>query len=119
MTHEKEKNGVLEDTLLKELGQNVSRVVEKGTPEGKVARLSYEILEELEDPKTDTGKKYLVRIKLDTGRHHQIRVQMSHAGMPLIGDRKYHPEEKSGYPLALCSYSLELVPPKKKTKMRK
>ena len=31
----------------------------------------------------------LLRIRLHTGRHHQIRVQMAHAGMPLLGDRKY------------------------------
>ncbi|MFR6590660.1 MAG: hypothetical protein ACLURV_11680 [Gallintestinimicrobium sp.] len=27
-----------------------------------------------------------------TGRHHQIRVQMAHAGLPLFGDRKYNPD---------------------------
>lgn len=31
----------------------------------------------------------LVEIEIGTGRHHQIRVQMSHAGMPLAGDHKY------------------------------
>ena len=34
----------------------------------------------------------LAEIQLDTGRHHQIRVQMAHAGLPLFGDRKYNPE---------------------------
>lgn len=34
----------------------------------------------------------LAEIHLDTGRHHQIRVQMAHAGLPLFGDRKYNPE---------------------------
>lgn len=38
------------------------------------------------------GKRYArVAIDLKTGRHHQIRVQMAHAGLPLYGDQKYHP----------------------------
>lgn len=37
------------------------------------------------------GKRYArVAIDLKTGRHHQIRVQMAHAGLPLYGDQKYH-----------------------------
>lgn len=43
----------------------------------------------------------LLEIRLHTGRHHQIRVQMAHAGMPLLGDRKYQdpdmPGGRSGY----------------------
>ena len=35
----------------------------------------------------------LAEIQLDTGRHHQIRVQMAHAGMPLLGDQRYGSEE--------------------------
>ncbi|MCD7834838.1 MAG: RluA family pseudouridine synthase [Lachnospiraceae bacterium] len=53
----------------------------------------------------------LVEIELLTGRHHQIRVQMAHAGLPLIGDRKYNPNycTNSSQPspsLALCAVSL-------------
>ena len=33
------------------------------------------------------GKHAVLRIKLDTGRHHQIRVQLAHAGMPIVGDK--------------------------------
>ncbi|MBQ0000597.1 MAG: RluA family pseudouridine synthase [Clostridiales bacterium] len=111
------EQAVLEDILLKDGRNNISKVVNKGTPGSKAARLSYELIEEAEDARTRTGKKYLLKIKLDTGRHHQIRVQMSHAGMALLGDKKYNAEEKSGYPLALCSYCLELMHPKKKKKM--
>ena len=35
----------------------------------------------------------LAEIHLATGRHHQIRVQMAHAGMPLLGDQRYGSEE--------------------------
>lgn len=109
---------ILEDYLLKEKGKNISKVVTEKTPDAKKARLSYKVLEEAEDAALESEHKYLLKIKLDTGRHHQIRVQMSHAGMPLIGDRKYNSEDKSQYPLALCSCQLELVHPKKKKMMK-
>ena len=47
-------------------------------------------LENKEDAQ-DCGERNLIRIDLDTGRHHQIRVQMAHAGMPLVGDRSIIP----------------------------
>jgi 23S rRNA pseudouridine1911/1915/1917 synthase len=106
------ESAVLSDYLLKESGKNVSKVVKEKTPGSKLARLSYELTGEADDPKVSGGKKYRLRIHLDTGRHHQIRVQMAHAGMPLLGDRKYNADDNSGYPLALCSYRLEFVHPK-------
>ena len=36
-----------------------------------------------------------LRLRLETGRKHQIRVQAAHAGLPLIGDRSYHPKYRS------------------------
>ena len=67
---------------------NTSSVVNAHTPGAKKARLSYEVLGEAVDA-ISGKKKWLLRIHLDTGRHHQIRVQMAHAGMPLAGDWKY------------------------------
>ena len=60
----------------------------------------------------------LVDIELLTGRHHQIRVQLSGAGMPIAGDKKY--DEKSAKTTgtreketpALCAYSLSFLHPK-------
>ena len=49
---------------------------------GKEARLSYNRLYYAEDIS-------LVEISLETGRHHQIRVQFSHRGFPILGDRRY------------------------------
>ena len=48
--------------------------------------LSYEVLETWKNKEDaqDCGERNLIRIDLDTGRHHQIRVQMAHAGMPLV-----------------------------------
>jgi 23S rRNA pseudouridine1911/1915/1917 synthase len=50
--------------------------------EGKQATLSYEVMKE---EKTST----IVRIELLTGRYHQIRLQFSHIGHPIVGDTKY------------------------------
>ena len=61
-----------------------------------------------------------MRVKLDTGRHHQIRVQMSHMGCPILGDTKYGTQgvEKGMWQqIALCAYRLEFVHPKTKKKM--
>lgn len=96
------------DTLchyLKKDGRtNLSRIVEKETPGAKRASLSYEVLGE-------QGDFSLVKIYLETGRHHQIRVQMAAAGAPLYGDMKYNPAAQSGQTLALCASRLELFHP--------
>ncbi len=90
----------LEHTLKKDGRTNTSAVVPEGTEGGKYARLSYERLAVSDD-------KSLLRIRLDTGRHHQIRVQLSAVGHPLAGDAKYGaPSEGERLPLALCSYRL-------------
>ena len=102
---EKQK-GRLEDFLKKDGKSNTSSVVTDKTTGAKKAVLDYEILTELSDERTSAGKRVLVKIQLGTGRHHQIRVQMAHAGMPLLGDRKYNTADKSGLPLGLCSCHL-------------
>lgn len=51
----------------------------------------------------------LLDITLHTGRHHQIRVQLSHLGTPICGDHKYG-NAVSGTP-ALCSYHIDFVHP--------
>ena len=101
-----EKQGHLEDYLKKDGKTNTSAVVTPETDGAKKAVLDYEVLNEVSDERTLTGKRILVRIQLGTGRHHQIRVQMAHAGMSLLGDRKYNPEDSSGLPLGLCSCHL-------------
>lgn len=95
----KEKQGIWEDYLIKDGKTNTSRVTGKKDRMAKKAVLSYRIM----DWRDDRG---LAEIRLGTGRHHQIRVQMAHAGMPLVGDRKYNPGQNSQEPLALCSAKL-------------
>ena len=79
----------------------------------KKSKLRYAILEETEDLS-------LVDIELLTGRHHQIRVQLSGAGMPIAGDKKIRRKKsakndrntrKKETP-ALCAYSLSFLHPK-------
>jgi 23S rRNA pseudouridine1911/1915/1917 synthase len=75
------------DYLLKNPKDNTSKAVPKGTKDAKEARLTYKCIE----VKTaDNGEPYSkLEIEIFTGRHHQIRVQMSNAGYPLLGDNKY------------------------------
>lgn len=105
--------GTLEDYLLRDGKTNLSRVVGAKEPGAKHAELAYEVID-----KSET--QALLRIKLATGRHHQIRVQMAHAGWPLVGDRKYNFKEnmKTGATsLSLCSYKLGFNHPVTKKKM--
>lgn len=78
--------GELEDYLLKDSRTNLSKVVAAGTQGAKKAKLSWKLLHHIE---TSEMTYALVEVEIFTGRHHQIRVQMSHAGMPLLGDSKY------------------------------
>lgn len=79
--------GVLENELFFDRRVDKSFVVEKGGRKGvRHAVLTYETLESVPHGE---GEVSLVRIRLGTGRTHQIRVQMAHAGHPLLGDGKY------------------------------
>ncbi len=103
-------SGTLTDYLVKDGRTNTSRICTKDTPGAKYAALSYEVLKFQEQPLLS-----LVDIRLKTGRHHQIRVQMANAGAPLWGDNRYHPEfvSKRGYfPIALCAYKVSFCHPK-------
>lgn len=61
------------------------------TPHGKTALTHYETL-------TANEKFTLVRLSLETGRTHQIRVHMAHAGCPLLGDPLYGNEARKSFP---------------------
>lgn len=75
---------------------------------GKFASLTFEKIKQI--------KNYsLVKINLQTGRHHQIRVQFSERGFPLYGDQKYGKQDKKQ--LLLYAYKLEFTHPVTKEKM--
>ena len=130
--HITQEKAVLEDWLKKDNRTNSSAVVPAGTAGAKKAVLSYEVIEQKETGNKTGGEavregqeaepteiRSLLRIHLDTGRHHQIRVQMAHAGMALVGDKKYNydKEENGQEPLALCSAKLGFRHPVTKKKM--
>lgn len=102
----------LTDYLYKDGKSNVSKVVAKETAGAKRALLFYRVLEE--NKKTERAR---LLITLKTGRHHQIRVQMSHAGLPLCGDQKYNTDVRPGESLALCAAELSFVHPETGEKM--
>jgi len=59
-----------------------AKVVSADTDHAKLARLSYKVIEEIDG-------NSLLEIDLETGRYHQIRVQLAFIGCPILGDRKY------------------------------
>ncbi len=111
------QEGVLTDYLVKEGKTNSSRVCKPSDVGAKKARLTYQVLDTFE---RGDEQYSIVRVKLDTGRHHQIRVQMAHMGCPIWGDTKYGtPDFKEGswQKIALCAYRLEFQHPRTKKAM--
>lgn len=98
--------GTYEDLLFKDSSKNKSFVVKRERKGVKSAMLDYEVKDErVLDNLTVT----LVKIRLHTGRTHQIRVQFSSRKMPLLGDKKYG--SKFSCPIALFSHSLSFINP--------
>lgn len=91
------------DLLWKDSGKNKVFVVKRERKGVKKARLEYQRLSE--------GKTSLVRIRLHTGRSHQIRVQFSSRGFPLVGDHKYGSRDAATAPML---FSCRLTFPHKK-----
>lgn len=111
------KEGVLVDYMIKDGKTNTSYLAKKENKLAKRAELSYRVVEEKEDCT-------LVEIMLLTGRHHQIRLQFSNLGYPLLGDRKYGNEEslaisneKQIKSVSLCAYKLAFKHPITKKEM--
>ncbi|MDO5100094.1 MAG: RluA family pseudouridine synthase [Eubacteriales bacterium] len=132
-----ERKGCLVHRLEKQAGMNRSEVVE--APRGKEAMLTYRVLDQTEANPAETGaeavaeqtavKKTVVEgtaatsnsllyISLQSGRHHQIRVQLSAVGHPLLGDVKYGAEKlPSVKGPALCACHLKFRHPRTKQEM--
>ncbi len=94
------QSGKLENYLLKDEKKNIVKVDKNG----KLAILNYKKLKYKDNMS-------LVEIHLETGRSHQIRVQMSNYGYPLFGDQKYNKKASVGEQIALFAKKIEFIHP--------
>jgi 23S rRNA pseudouridine1911/1915/1917 synthase len=95
--------GRLCDRLVR--GEHASRIADGGDASSREACLSYRVHAARDD-------RSLVAVALETGRKHQIRVQLAHAGCPVVGDVRYGASAPlPGGPIALLAREIELDHP--------
>ena len=102
-----DKEGKYVDYLRKDEKQNFSQIVDKSVDGCRRAALSYRLLS---SRIVENQPVSLVEVHLETGRHHQIRVQFAGHGTPLWGDGKYG-EKIPGRQLALWAWKLSFFHP--------
>ncbi|MFX0549243.1 RluA family pseudouridine synthase [Hathewaya histolytica] len=103
-----EKSGKIDLPIGKTSFESIKREVMN---EGQTSITHYEVLEEYKDAS-------LVKLKLETGRTHQIRVHLSHIGHPIYGDALYGKEENELIQRqALHAYKLKFLHPKNRNQM--
>jgi len=100
----KPESGQLSHWLLKNRDTNIVGVVSKGTPDAQSAVLNYRLLKRL-------GKQSLLEVIPETGRSHQIRVQLAEIGTPVVGDKKYGSPTLMGGKICLHAFELEFEHP--------
>lgn len=100
-----ENKGTFQDYLIKNEKNNMSKVVNKKSKNSKLAILDYEVLKYDED--IDLS---VLKINLHTGRHHQIRVQLSSRNHSIYGDQKYG-GRGHGKQITLWAYKLKIKHP--------
>lgn len=105
------KRGTLVNYLYKDERNNISKVVSKEKKNAKEAKLDYEVIKY-----NEVKNLSLLKINLHTGRHHQIRVQLSNFNHSIFGDQKYGTRGK-GKQIALWAYKLTIEHPISKEKM--
>lgn len=110
MENLRKRSGVFEDYLVKNEKNNISKVT-KDTQKGKFASLDYDVLKYDEQLNLS-----VVKINLHTGRHHQIRVQLSSRNHSIYGDQKYG-GRGHGKQIALWAYKLKIIHPTTKKEM--
>ena len=104
----KETEGELVHYLVRNEKQNKSYAYDKEVKNSKKAVLHYKLI-------GHSQNYYLLEVDLKTGRHHQIRVQFSSRGYPLVGDQRYGKQDFKQ--ICLCSYQLSFLHPITKERM--
>ena len=102
--------GELFDHLGRDEATGNAYIAREGEDGAKAASLSFRTV-------ARKGNLALLDISLHTGRHHQIRVQLSGRGYPIWGDQRYNKAAKIGEQIALYAYELSLEHPTKKETM--
>ncbi len=97
--------GKIENYLLKDPKQKKALIFDEPQPDSKQSSLRYAVLEE-------KNGKSLLEIQLITGRYHQIRAQLGHAGHPIVGDKLYGSNIELEGKIMLQAYSLGFTHPK-------
>ena len=104
-------NGQLIDHLKKNQSKNKSFIVNRDDPKSKKAILNYKLIKKLKN-------YFLLEIILETGRHHQIRCQLSNIGCYIKGDIKYGAKRANkDRSICLHSYKIEFIHPVSKKEL--
>ena len=106
----KDKRAGLVNYLKKDEANNLVKIAPQSEEGAKRAELSYNVLEQNE-------RFSLLEVSLQTGRSHQIRVQLSNIGYPVFGDIRYKGDIAKGWNMALWAYELRFDHPTTKEKM--
>lgn len=111
----KKDEDILEDYMKKLVTINMSKITDSKDKNSKLARLKYTLIKTVNN--TEYGELSLVKVELFTGRHHQIRLQLSNDNIPIWGDNKYNKafvKKKEFTSIALWSYEYAFKHPKTK-----
>lgn len=104
----KKEKDELVNYLYKDSKTGISKVVDKHFTGGKLSKLNYEVMGYYKN-------KTIVKVKLITGRHHQIRLQFKALGYPLYGDQLYG--KKNNEQIRLYAYLLAFNHPVTKERL--
>jgi len=104
-------SGELEHHVAKDERHRKVRIVAKDARGASLARLTYDTIEQI-------GELSLLEIELQTGRKHQIRVQLAETGHPIVGDRKYGSRIAFPHGIALHARHLAFEHPVRKIAMQ-